>query len=123
MATNAKAKAQIVPDPATLLTAQYGCGPVQFAGTKDALYERHLLFDIGLDPAAATARDRFEALILQLSHHRRVRQRDLEPATVPSTKQTVVTVLCPVLVTRLGMNGDFCSQSVPMKEKRHLKGN
>ena len=35
---------------------------MQFAGTSDALYERHLLFDNGVDPGAATARDRFEAL-------------------------------------------------------------
>jgi starch phosphorylase len=35
---------------------------VQFAGTHDALYERHLLFDNGVDPSAATARDNFEAL-------------------------------------------------------------
>jgi starch phosphorylase len=35
---------------------------VQFSGTDEALYERHLLFDSGVDPAAATARDRFEAL-------------------------------------------------------------
>jgi starch phosphorylase len=62
MATNAKARGHALPDAATLLKNQYGCGPVKFAGTKDALYERHLLFDIGLDPAKATARDRFEAL-------------------------------------------------------------
>jgi starch phosphorylase len=35
---------------------------VQFAGASEALYERHLLFDSGVDLAAATARDRFEAL-------------------------------------------------------------
>ena len=62
MATNATAKGQTLPDAARLLKTQYGCGPVQFAGTSDALYERHLLFDSGLDPAAATLRDRFEAL-------------------------------------------------------------
>ena len=55
------AKAQVVPDPAALAT-QYGCGPVHFAGTDEALYERHLLFDNVVDLAAATARDRFEAL-------------------------------------------------------------
>jgi starch phosphorylase len=44
------------------MNTQYGCGPVQFAGTNEALYERHLLFDSGVDLAAATARDRFEAL-------------------------------------------------------------
>jgi len=62
MATDATAKRQILSDAGTLLKNQYGCGPVQFAGTNDALYERHLIFDIGLDPAEATARDRFEAL-------------------------------------------------------------
>ena len=34
----------------------------EFAGTSEALYERHLLFDSGVDLSAATARDRFEAL-------------------------------------------------------------
>jgi glycogen phosphorylase len=60
---NAKAAAtpQTVPDTKKLI-AQYGCGPVQFSGSDEALYERHLLFDSGVDIAAATARDRFEAL-------------------------------------------------------------
>ena len=49
-------------DPAQLINTQYGCGPVQFAGASDALYERHLLFDSGINVAAATARDQFEAL-------------------------------------------------------------
>src|SRR5215471_1663887 len=40
---------------------QYGCGPVQFSGTSDALYERHLLFDHAHTLGAATPRDRFEA--------------------------------------------------------------
>jgi starch phosphorylase len=62
MATNTTAKGQTLPDAARLLKTQYGCGPVQFGGTSDALYERHLLFDSGIDPAAATLRDRFEAL-------------------------------------------------------------
>ncbi|MGD0416223.1 MAG: glycogen/starch/alpha-glucan phosphorylase [Terriglobales bacterium] len=35
---------------------------MHFSGTDEALYERHLLFDSGVDLAAATARDRFEAL-------------------------------------------------------------
>ena len=62
MATSTKVEGQSLTDAASLLKTQYGCGPVQFAGTSDALYERHLLFDSGLDPAAATLRDRFEAL-------------------------------------------------------------
>jgi glycogen phosphorylase len=48
------------PDEAKL--EQYGCGPVQFTGTADALYERHLLFDGVVAPAAAGPRERFEAL-------------------------------------------------------------
>jgi glycogen phosphorylase len=44
------------------LLEQYGCGPIQFSGTQDALYERHLLFDEVIDPAYAGARDRFEAV-------------------------------------------------------------
>ena len=53
--------AQDLPKIAKLLD-QYGCGPVRFSGTSDALYERHLLFDGGIDLTAATARDHFEAL-------------------------------------------------------------
>jgi starch phosphorylase len=49
-------------DEATRLRAQYGCGPVQFSGTHDGLYERHLLFDDAIDPAAAGHRERFEAV-------------------------------------------------------------
>src|SRR2546426_12782739 len=44
------------------LRRQYGCGPVELAGTAHALYERHLLFDNVADPAAAGARERYEAL-------------------------------------------------------------
>ena len=39
------------------LLKQYGCGPIQFAGTDNALYERHLLFDNVVDsrlPARAS---------------------------------------------------------------------
>src|SRR5215472_8395571 len=41
---------------------RYGCGPVQFTGTGDALYERHLVFDNVLEAAAIGARERFEAV-------------------------------------------------------------
>jgi glycogen phosphorylase len=44
------------------LIEQYGCGPVQFTGTNDALYERHLVFDNVMDAAAIGARERFEAV-------------------------------------------------------------
>ena len=43
------------------LLKQYGCGPVQFTGTGDALYDRHLLFDNVMPLDAAGPRERFEA--------------------------------------------------------------
>ncbi len=48
-------------DGLAALRQQYGCGPVKFAGTEDALYERHLLFDSVTPVSAAGARERFEA--------------------------------------------------------------
>src|SRR5713226_283897 len=44
------------------LIAQYGCGPVKFTGTEEALYERHLLFDNIVDGSDVTLRERFEAV-------------------------------------------------------------
>src|SRR5262249_48756293 len=41
------------------LLRQYGCDT--FAGTENALYERHLIFDRAIDPKAASAREGFEA--------------------------------------------------------------
>lgn len=38
------------------LRQQYGCGPVQFSGADEALYNRHLLFDDVIDPFKATPR-------------------------------------------------------------------
>ena len=32
-------------DSLATLRRQYGCGPVEFVGTGNALYERHLVFD------------------------------------------------------------------------------
>src|SRR5271165_6793087 len=48
-------------DLGQVLLAQYGCGPIRFSGTDDALYERHLLFDDIVAPTAAGAREQFEA--------------------------------------------------------------
>jgi starch phosphorylase len=62
MITKTEAKRQALSDASRLLNTQYGCGPVQFAGTSEALYERHLLFDNSVNLEVATARDRFEAL-------------------------------------------------------------
>jgi glycogen phosphorylase len=43
------------------ILAEYGCGPIQFSGTNDALYERHLIFDHVIDPKKADPREQFEA--------------------------------------------------------------
>jgi glycogen phosphorylase len=43
------------------LLEQYGCGPVQFSGTADGLYERHLVFDSVINVADADARMQYEA--------------------------------------------------------------
>ena len=44
------------------LLARYGCGPVPFSGTDDALYERRLVFDHVVDPGEARPREQFEAV-------------------------------------------------------------
>src|SRR5437762_7483747 len=49
-------------DGTAKLLRQYGCGPIEFSGTDEALYERHLIFDHAVKVEAATARERFEAL-------------------------------------------------------------
>ena len=43
------------------LASQYGIAPAHFAGTLHGLYERHLLFDNGVDPAISNAREHYEA--------------------------------------------------------------
>jgi glycogen phosphorylase len=48
-------------DSIAKLRSQYGCGPIEFAGTDNALYERHLVFDNVIDLAVA-GRERFEAI-------------------------------------------------------------
>ena len=49
--------------PVTKILEQYGCGPIPFVGTGNALYRRHLLFDNAIDLSDATSRDRFEAFV------------------------------------------------------------
>src|SRR5438128_7804021 len=61
MKTAAAPAAKRSDNVATLLR-QYGCGPIEFTGTANALYERHLLFDNIVSLAAASPRDRFEAV-------------------------------------------------------------
>jgi starch phosphorylase len=49
-------------DQAAKLVKQYGCGPIEFTGTDNALYERHLLFDNIVKLTAVGDRERFEAV-------------------------------------------------------------
>jgi glycogen phosphorylase len=44
------------------LLKQYGCGPIQLAGSHNAFFERHLLFDNVISPARAGLREQFEAV-------------------------------------------------------------
>lgn len=46
---------------------RFNCGPVKFSGGNDALYERHLTFGHVVPFAAATPRDRFEAVARSMS--------------------------------------------------------
>jgi len=70
MSTNVVKTDQDVPVPPkraeesrlSELLRQYGCGPIAFSGSPNALYERHLIFDRVIDPPVATARERFEAV-------------------------------------------------------------
>src|SRR4051812_25513069 len=50
------------PDGLARLLDHYGCGPVRFTGTEDALYERRLVFDHVVDPQDARPREQFEAV-------------------------------------------------------------
>jgi starch phosphorylase len=56
------ATASPVTDGAATLLRQYGCGPVSFTGTDDALFERRLVFDHVIDASEAGPREQFEAL-------------------------------------------------------------
>ena len=44
------------------LLRQYNCGPIQFSGTDNTFYERHLVFDNVIEMTTASARERFEAV-------------------------------------------------------------
>jgi starch phosphorylase len=48
-------------DGQTRLRKQYGCGPVEFTGTDNALYERHLTFDSVVSIKDAGPREQYEA--------------------------------------------------------------
>jgi starch phosphorylase len=49
------------PESLSRLASRYGIGPTQFANVLHGLYERHLIFDNGVDPAVTNAREHYEA--------------------------------------------------------------
>jgi glycogen phosphorylase len=49
------------PETVSKLVTQYGLAPSHFANTLQGLYERHLLFDNGIDPILTNAREHYEA--------------------------------------------------------------
>ena len=51
----------MTPERIKELLHQYGVGPIQFSGSSDALFERHLTFDNVVDMKQATKREQFEA--------------------------------------------------------------
>ena len=62
MSSNRAAAARTPAEPEIKkLLELYGCGPIQFTGTGDALYERHLMFDNVINAAALGPRERYEA--------------------------------------------------------------
>jgi starch phosphorylase len=79
----ARVSRSAAPDIPELLK-KYGCGPIKFTGSDDALYERHLMFDSVVDPAEVGPRERYEAIarsvrdILSQRWHRTERTYDRE---------------------------------------------
>ena len=51
-------RADLRTDELARLLKQYGCGTIHFAGSENASYERHLVFDNVINPAAACDRER-----------------------------------------------------------------
>src|SRR5271166_381067 len=62
MSASPKATTSDLISTLSTLAAQYGCGPVKFAGADEALYERHLLFDNIVGANEITLRERYEAI-------------------------------------------------------------
>ena len=61
------------------LLEHYGCAPIQFAGSDNASYERHLIFDNVIALEAAGPRERFEAFarsVRDVLSHRWVRTEE-----------------------------------------------
>jgi starch phosphorylase len=64
MSTNRVITSSKPPQPDTVSKpgSSFAFGPIALTGTKESLYERHLIFDNVLDPTALGERERFEAI-------------------------------------------------------------
>jgi starch phosphorylase len=60
------ASGRVAPEPRQDGLDRFECGQVEFCGDPSASFERHLAFDHVVKPAAATPRERFEALARSL---------------------------------------------------------
>ena len=73
------------------LLVEYELGSTRFAGSHDALYERHLIFDNVLALPAVGARERFEAFarsVRDLLSQRWVHTKKTTSARIPSAFTT-----------------------------------
>ena len=67
MKTNvSSAPTQPLDEQTAKILKLYGCGPIKFSGSDNALFERHLLFDNVVKLSAAGDRERFEAVARSL---------------------------------------------------------
>ena len=82
---------------------QYGVGPIQFSGTNDALYERHLTFDHVVDVKKADVREQFEAAahsIRDIISQRWLRTEDTYAAEEPEAGVLPVDGISPREIVR-----------------------
>jgi starch phosphorylase len=61
MNENLDIRAEKSSPAASEILQQYGVGSTRFAGSPDALYERHLKFDNIVEPESSDSRERYEA--------------------------------------------------------------
>ncbi len=81
MSTKPIAKREASSDAAGLINPQYGCGPVQCAGTSEALYEQQLL-EIGM---SAEPQPRWK-LLLEVYDYARLRAKPEVTRSTPLRK-------------------------------------
>ena len=77
--------------PAKICSTATAAARSSLAGDHDALYERHLMFDNVIDPGAAGARERYEAIarsVRDILSQRWLRTEQTYAARTPSASTT-----------------------------------